>query len=252
MTNSAFDDYSQYYDILYGDKSYVEEVGYVNNLMKGCGFPGGDILEFGSGTGGHGCLLVSKGYRVHGIERSLKMIQNAVIKDGFTCEYGDACTVKLNKKFDIVLALFHVVSYQTSNDSLEAIFKNAAMHLKKGGLFIFDFWYTPAVNNFKPSVRVKRVANDEFSVTRIAEPTIYENKNMVDVNYTIFIEHNEIINSNKNISFKETHSMRHLSLPEIEFLSKYCGFKLIKAEEFLTGSNLSETTWSACVVLERV
>lgn len=252
MTNSTFDEYSNYYDILYGDKSYVEEVEYVNNLLKTAGFPAGDILEFGSGTGRHGCLLVSKGYRVHGIERSLRMIQNGVVKDGFTCEYGDACNTQLNKKFDIVLALFHVVSYQTSNDNLEAIFKNAAAHLKKGGLFIFDFWYTPAVNNLKPSVRVKRVSNEDISVTRIAEPTIYENKNIVDVNYSIFIEHFGKLNNNKNCSLKETHSMRHFSLPEVDLLSKYCGFKLIKSEEFLTGSNLSETTWSACVALERI
>ena len=63
----------------------------------------------------------------------------------------------LNQKFDAVISLFHVMSYQTTNEELSAAFKTASKHLAKGGIFIFDFWYGPTVHNEKPSIRIKKV-----------------------------------------------------------------------------------------------
>ncbi|MGO8176209.1 SAM-dependent methyltransferase, partial [Rhizobium ruizarguesonis] len=59
-------------------------------------------------------------------------------------------------------------------------------HLEDGGIFIFDFWYGPAVLWQRPSTRVKRLENDEISVVRVAESVVHDAENIVDVNYTIF------------------------------------------------------------------
>ena len=37
------------------------------------------------------------------------------------------------------------MSYQTSNDDLNATFASARANLKQGGVFIFDCWYGPAL-----------------------------------------------------------------------------------------------------------
>lgn len=247
-TTSVFNAYSSYYDLLYRDKDYLGEVNYIQSLLNRQGITKGNLLEFGSGTGKHGRLLADRGYHVHGIERSAEMIAQAMSSNGFTCEQGDICTVQLGRIYDAVLSLFHVVSYQTSNADLMAVFARAADHLKKGGLFIFDFWYSPAVYKQRPVVRVKRMSDELVEITRIAEPILYPNENRVDVNYTIYAKD---LLSGAIQSLSETHPMRHFSLPEIDLLASIHGFDCICAEEFLSGKPAGEETWGVCVTLKK-
>ena len=248
MTETVFNAYSRYYDLLYRDKDYDGEAAYIQKLLTRYGIPKGNLLEFGSGTGKHGRLLSAQGYSVHGIERSAEMVAEAEAARGFTCQHGDITCTSMSRTYDAVLSLFHVVSYQISNDQLQAVFANAAAHLNAGGLFIFDFWYSPAVYAQTPVVRVKRITDEQMEITRIAEPTIYPNENRVDVNYTIYARD---LATCAVQTLRETHPMRHFSLPEIDILAGVHGFEMLAAEEFLTGDNPSEATWGVCVILKR-
>ena len=205
------------------------------------------ILEFGSGTGGHGLILKKMGYSIYGIERSKQMVKEAKMQ-GFPCEQGDIINFKIDKKFDVVISLFHVISYINDNESLENVFRNASNHLDTGGLFIFDVWYSPAIYNLKPEIRVKKVENDEISVIRLAEPKIHINLNVVDVNYTIIVKDKR---KDKWIEFQERHPMRHFSIPEIRLLATFTGFELLKSEEFLTGNEPSENSWGVNFILKK-
>lgn len=245
---SVFDAYSRYYDLLYRDKDYVAEVGYIDALLSRHGITGRELLEFGSGTGKHGRLLAERGYRVTGIELSPEMVAQAAETDGFRCQQGDICTVKLGRTFDAVLSLFHVVSYQVSNEAVCDVFARAAEHLAPGGLFVFDVWYSPAVYAQRPAVRVKRMADATLEITRIAEPAIRPNENRVDVNYSIFARD---VSTGAYQTFSETHPMRHFSLPELKLLARMSGFECLAAEAFLTGEQPGEDTWGVCAVLRR-
>ncbi len=249
MSEKVFNAYSRYYNLLYRDKNYVGETTYIQELLASNGVPKGDLLEYGSGTGKHGKLLAAQGYRVHGIERSAEMVAEAEPALGFTCQQGDIASTNMGCTYDAVLSLFHVLSYQTNNAQLQAVFANAAAHLKPGGLFIFDFWYSPAVYAQKPTVRIKRMVEELVEITRIAEPTIYTNENRVDVNYTIY---SRDLGTGGVQTFQETHSMRHFSLPEIDVVAGVAGFERLAAEEFLTGNVPSESTWGVCVILKRI
>lgn len=244
-----FTAYSRYYDLLYQDKDYAGEAAYIRALLTRHGVAHGSLLEFGSGTGKHGRLLAQRDYQVHGIERSADMVAHSISAAGFTCQQGDICTVQLGRTFDAVLSLFHVVSYQTSNIDLMAVFERASDNLHTGGLFIFDFWYSPAVYAQRPTVRVKRVADDEIEITRLAEPVIYPNEDRVDVNYTIFARDKA---SGAVQTTTETHAMRHFGLPEIDLLATLNGFARIGTEEFLSGKTAGEDTWGVCVTLKKV
>jgi SAM-dependent methyltransferase len=243
-----FDAYSRYYNLLYRDKDYAAEVNYIDLLLQRHGIGGKDLLEFGSGTGKHGHLLAESGYRVTGIERSAEMVALVIPSVGFACQQGDICTVQLGRTFDAVLALFHVISYQTSNDDVKAVFARAAEHLRLGGLFVFDVWYSPAVFSQRPAVRVKRLEGKGVRITRIAEPEIHCNENRVDVNYSIFAED---VTTGAVQTLAETHPMRHFSLPELDLLADLAGFERLAAEGFLTGERASEDTWGLCVVLRK-
>ena len=240
--------YSKYYDLLYLNKDYVAETNYVVELLKRYDVSGKNLLEFGSGTGVHGRLLAERGYQVIGIERSDEMVAQAEPTAGFTSQQGDICTVQLGRSFDVVLSLFHVVSYQTANESVQAVFARAAEHLDSGGLFVFDVWYSPAVYGQKPEVRVKRMKDDAVEITRIAEPAMRENKNCVDVNYNIFARDLE---RGTVETMSETHAMRHFSLPELDMFANNSGFERVGAEEFLTGNTPGGQTWGLCVIMKK-
>jgi hypothetical protein len=59
-----FSEYSKYYNLLYKDKDYQSEFGYINRLLNEVLPNAINILELGSGTGIHGLLLNSAGYKV--------------------------------------------------------------------------------------------------------------------------------------------------------------------------------------------
>lgn len=247
---SRFDAYGRYYDLLYRDKDYAAEVAYLDQLLRRHGVAGPEVLEFGSGTGKHGRLLAERGYRVTGIELSPQMVAQAESQAtaGFTCQQGDIRTVRLGRHFDAVLSLFHVLSYQVTNPDVQAVFARAAEHLRPGGLFVFDVWYSPAVYRQRPEVRVKRLADTGVEITRIAEPRLYPNENRVDVIYTIFARE---LATGITETFSETHPMRHFSLPELDLLAAAAGFERRDAEAFLTSEAPGEDTWGVCLVYAR-
>ena len=235
--------------MLYKDKDYNAEAAYIHNLISRHNVNFKDILEFGSGTGKHARILAGLGYTVHGIELSENMISRAKIVPGFTCQQGDITSSKMDKTYDVVTSLFHVMCYQITNKQLKDVFSNAAIHLNKNGLFIFDFWYSPAVYANKPLVRVKRVSNEKIEITRIAEPINIANENRVDINYSIYVKN--LLNEKIDV-IKETHSVRHFSLLEIDIMCEICGFERIETEEFKTGKEVNENTWGPCVLLKKI
>jgi SAM-dependent methyltransferase len=146
--------YSRYYDLLYQDKDYKAEVRYLLNLLSRCSITSGRLLEFGAGTGKHGELLAEKGFDILGIELSSDMVARAPACQGLQIIQGDIATTTGKGIYDAVLSLFHVMSYQVESFQLLQVFQNAIKHLDIGGMFIFDFWYSPAVCEQRPSVKV--------------------------------------------------------------------------------------------------
>jgi SAM-dependent methyltransferase len=243
-----FDTYSLYYDLLNKDKGYEAEADYVSNLIQEYQPGAKTILEFGSGTGGHGLLLQQKGYKLFGLEQSASMAAIAQSR-GMDCLVSDITDFQLGKQFDSVLAMFHVISYLNENEQLVRAFKNAHDHLKQGGAFLFDVWYGPAVFHQRPEVRKKEVEDDEIEVLRTARPVMHLNRNVVDVNYHIQVVEKR---TSQVTEFSETHSMRYFSIPEIRLLAETTGFVLVKAEEFLTGNEPSENSWGVCFILKKL
>ena len=251
----VFKNYAKYYDLLYQDKNYIAESKYISSIIKKYQSNAMKILEFGSGSGIHGRLLSELGYEVSGIERSKEMIdlgnQNSDPKFRdikFKCVQGDCRDTFISDDFEVVISLFHVLSYQISEKSIKAIFNNANRQLKPGAIMIFDFWYAPAVWNCRPTLRVKKVENTELKVTRIAEPQCWEEKNRVDVNYLTFVED---LSTGKISKIEETHEMRAFSLDEINKFITATGFDLLHSEEWLSRQSPSATTWGVCSVLKK-
>jgi SAM-dependent methyltransferase len=235
--------YSQYYDLLYQDKDYEGEVEYIAKLISKYCNNSNTLLDLGCGTGKHDELFCKKGYTVHGIDLSEDMLKIAETRrkgneDILSFSQSNISDLNLNKKFDVIVSLFHVMSYQNTNTDLSKAFKVAKKHLNTGGIFIFDFWYGPAVLTDLPIVRVKRLENDNIKVTRVAEPVLHAQQNITDVNYNIFIE-------NKN------NKMRYLFDKELEIICKQVGLKIEKKLEWMSDKIPNFSSWNVVWIVRK-
>jgi SAM-dependent methyltransferase len=256
---SVFGAYSRYYNLLYRDKDYSGEAAYVRSLIQEQHPKARTVLDLGCGTGRHASLLARMGYELTGVDRSHEMLavaraQPSAAEPGGDSPrprvspvfvQGDIRAVRLGKTFDVVISLFHVMSYQTKNEDLRAAFDTAREHLNPGGLFIFDCWYGPAVLSHRPEVRVRRLEDDEILVTRLAEPVLHPNENLVDVRYEIFVR-DKLRDRVDELS--ETHTMRYLFAPEVRLLLDGANLQLLGLREFMTDQSPGFDTWNAVFV----
>jgi SAM-dependent methyltransferase len=250
IEKTIFDHYSNFYDLLYADKDYEAETAYILGLVKKYMPEASSILELGSGTGNYSSQFCRKGYQVHGIEQSTQMLAQSLEKNiqGFTAAEGDISHFELHERFDIAVSLFHVVSYLTRTDDLLSCFRNVAAHLKPGGCFIFDVWYSPAVYTLVPGPRVKSYEDEQVKIMRYAQPEMLCEENTVNVSFKIDI-YDKAAQSSRQLM--EVHAMRHFSTPEIDLLARLSGLKRVHSEEFLTRKDPGTDTWGVCYILKK-
>lgn len=249
---TVFGAYSRYYNLFYRDKDYTGEARYVRELIRTHNPQAATLLDLGCGTGKHAFLLADAGLEVAGVDRSEEMLsiakaRHAASASSAVLEFfaGDIRSIRLGRTFDAVVSLFHVVSYQTGNDDLLAAFATARDHLNQGGVFIFDCWYGPAVLTDRPSTRIKRLEDEEVSVLRLTEPVMHPNRNLVEANHQLLVRDKA---TGTVEELRETHLMRYLFQPEIEFFLEQSGMKLVSAANWMTEKAPGFDNWEACFV----
>ena len=253
----VFDKYSEYYDLLYQDKNYVVEIEYIVDIILKKHANAKTILDIGCGTGIHANLLAAKGYNVVGVDFSNEMI--SIANEKLNTEYkenstrltfinGDLRSYKNKEKFDVVLSLFHVFSYLNSNLDVAAGFSTIDLNLKKDGLFIFDFWYGPGVLTDLPQTRIKEFENENLKITRMAKPEMYSSKNIVEVNYQLFIKNKLDYTFHEMV---EKHSMRYYFKPELDLFLSSFNYNQSFFYNWLDFSDPDEKSWTACLVLKK-
>lgn len=257
MSGPVFDIYSNYYDLLYKDKNYKEEVSYVESLVKK-NLPGAQtILELGCGTGIHAQLFAEQGFTVTGVDLSETMLDKANIRrnnlplpmqNKLNFTHGDIRNISLGRKFDAVISLFHVMSYMQTNADLSSVIDGAAKHLSEEGLFIFDCWHGPGVLNDPPVSRKKYFENDLLRVTRTSTPTHLTELNTVVVDFDV-----EIFNktTQEKSILAESHRMRYLFEEELVSLAKQSGLKFLDCLAWLENKEAAENNWYACYIFRK-
>lgn len=256
MSGEVFQRYAAFYNLLYREKDYAAEAAYVHGLIRQWCPGARTVLNLGCGTGNHDYELVKLGYEVTGVDLSEEMLSAAVARlDSVSVgassprfEQGDVRTVRLGKTFDVVISLFHVMSYQASNDDLRAAFATVNDHLAPGGCLLFDCWYGPGVLRDLPTVRVKRLEDERIEFVRIAEPVMHPNDNLVDVNYQAIIT-DKMTDEVEKLS--ETHRMRYLFVPEVELFLQGAGLRIRACHEWMSERNPDFSSWNACFVANR-
>lgn len=252
---SAFADLARFYDAVYASKDYAAEAAYVARLLGAYGRGPRSLLELGAGTGRLAVELARDGHHVLGIDASSEMVARANERrsqlgvEGISFLAADATRFRVGRRFDAVIACFHVLNYMATPQALAAAFDTAAAHLEPDGLFLFDSWHGPAVRAQGPETRVRDLVAEGAPVVRIAEPHHDPVHQAVEVHYRFFIQSPptkawELI--------EETHHLRYLFREDIVTACHDAGFELVREEAWLSGAPLDEQTWGACYVARRI
>jgi ubiquinone/menaquinone biosynthesis C-methylase UbiE len=254
---------SYYYDLVVGhqgyNKDYVKEVEFIHDVIQNYTTEAQSILDLGCGTGYHAALLAKKGYSVHGVDLSAEMleqaktrVENQTMASCLSFSQGNVCTIRLDRQFDVVLALFHVVNYQVTNQDLLATFATVKNHLKAGGIFICDVSYGPYVlGEFKsrPTASILRLEDNSNGneVTYISELNFLTHENIVEVTHNLWVtnQENQLLENSR-----ETHPQRYLFKPEVELLADACELTVLDAMPWLEQRPLTNIPCpSVCFVI---
>lgn len=254
----VFDLYAAYYDLLYGAKDYSAETNYVTGLIRKVTPDAKNLLDLGCGTGGHAYYFAMQGFNVTGVDLSVEMIDRALEKKRaappgvsplLAFRQGDIRSCRLERRFDAVVSLFHVLSYQTTNSDQDAAFATARAHLRSNGVFVFDFWHGPAVLKDRPRHVVREVADERVIVRRETTPVMHVDDSCVDVRFEVDIT-SRLDDRAQRVS--EVHRMRYLFLAEIEERLTANGFRTVAAETWMSGQPLGTSSWYGCVSAQAV
>lgn len=215
------------------------------------------MLDLGCGTGLHALSFAENGYNIRGVDQSEEMIaianerlnNNPQLKEHAQFSVGDIRNIDIGKSFDVIVSLFHVMSYQTTNEDLQKSISNVANHSKSGSLFIFDCWYGPAVLTDKPYKRTKTFKDDQLLIERTAQPKMNPSKNLVDVNFDISITDRQ---TGERQHLTELHTMRYLFEPELELLLSKNGFIIHKTEEWMTRKTPGYDSWYVTFICKKL
>lgn len=244
-------DYSNAYDLLYKEKDYEGECNLIESIITEHSIiPVHSILDLGCGTGNHSIRLAERGYEVTGVDRSQEMLDIAVQKShkiGLKCNFihSDICAFSENKKYDAIIMMFAVLGYQQENEDIIAALTTVSRHLKKGGVFICDIWYGPAVLSQKPGERVRVIEGDDMKIIRVSSGVIDTYRHIVYVHFHLWRIDGNVLHSET----KEEHSMRFFFPQELRLLFGISGISLKEIRSFPKwDSQLDDETWNIGVV----
>ncbi|MFK0243084.1 class I SAM-dependent DNA methyltransferase [Amycolatopsis azurea] len=101
----------------------------------------GPVLEFAVGTGRIAAPLAARGVAVSGIELSRAMAARIADKPGgeaVEVTIGDMTSTRVAGEFSLVFLVFNTIGNVTTQDGQVDVFRNAAAHLRPGGLFVVE------------------------------------------------------------------------------------------------------------------
>lgn len=238
-------DYARSYDSLYREKDYEHECGVLRDRFDRLApRPLSTILDLGCGTGGHAYPLARAGYEVVGVDRSEHMIDIARDRqeEGAQPEFieGDLRQIRLGRTFDAALMMFAVLGYQVGNEDVRSALETVKAHLSPGGLFLFDFWYGPAVLATGPGETIREIETAHGTLLRHARGTTEADRHCCVVEIGLWKA-----DPGRGLARStESHEVRFFFPMELRLYLDLCGLDLIELQSFPQGGPPTPETWN--------
>jgi len=132
----SYEKLDRFYDTAMGDRT--EMASYIRRLVRRHKPQAKTLLELACGTGAI-LHVLGKSYDVVGLDLSPQMLSLARKKLPHVRFYRkDMVSFDLGKKFDVIICVFDSINHVLKFADWTKIFRNAARHLEKDGLFLFD------------------------------------------------------------------------------------------------------------------
>lgn len=247
--------HAEYYDTIYGEKPYAQEAEFVDARLQYHGENGiKRLLELACGTGRHAFELEKRGYQIVAVDYSPDLLAVAKRhakerKSNADFRLQDMRTLSLpDEPFDAAYCLFDSIGYVQSNVGIQQALASVYRHVRKAGLFIFEFWHAAAMLRGYEPHRERRWKLASGELVRVATTQLDVAKQLAEVRY----DFQEIGTNGVSESFHETQVNRYFLVQEMALFLQDAGFEPL---EWLAGYQaerpITEDTWHILAVARR-
>lgn len=150
-----YDGFAWFYNRHWGADYHAQIMGILDQLGLAALPSGAAVLDLCCGNGRVASMLLSRGFRVTGLEASEGMLayagENA---PGARFVHADARSFRLEDRFDFAVSVFESLNHILSLEDLPAVFLNVRRCLRAGGRFVFDLNREPAFEKYWNSAHV--------------------------------------------------------------------------------------------------
>jgi ubiquinone/menaquinone biosynthesis C-methylase UbiE len=224
---------ARYYDEIYSsiDKDYAAEAERAHAFIQQYKpTQGKSLLDVACGTGHHASLL-SKYYRVEGLDLDRKMLDVAKKKHPeIRFHQGDMLDFDLKRQFDAVTCLFSSIGYVRTKSHLRKAIRNMSRHLLPGGVLLVEPWFTP--EQWHPGrASMTQVDKPDVKIVRMSYSGRRANVSSIEFQY--------LIGTSKGINHSiEIHELGLFTHEEYLAAFKAAGLTVIHDPEGLDGRGL--------------
>lgn len=201
--------FAKYYDILYVNKNYENEVEFLKNFLS----INDNILDVGIGTGNHAQILENAGYKIDGIDQSEDMLKIARKKIKGDLYLGNLLNLKINRNYDVIISMFAVLNHLQNTSELEKALKGFNNLLNEGGKIIIDL--------HNPQSSGEKI--DNFDGIKRKMKWHFDKDTMQEKSIITYILDNE--------EYMTEHSFKIFTIDEIIYCIKKCGFEILGVYE---------------------
>jgi SAM-dependent methyltransferase len=245
--------YSSGYDLLNEGKNYAAELAFVFDAISsvtGDQFVPKSVIDFGCGSGKHLAELDQSVSKVVGVDRSIEMLSVAHrnLPESYQLVNSEIGKFESADKFDLVMSLFHVASYQTTLTEILAYWHTLSRCVSNDGYVFVDFWHRPPWENDPPVERLTEKSNANVTVKRRSIPTLDLVHGTVDINIDISFSNKDQPTEN----YAEQHRLRAFSALEIQLAGEATGLEVVKFGAWMDiEGELKPSTWYGYVILKK-
>ena len=166
-SRAHYDD-PRYYASTYASR--IDDVAYYADLAVRTG---GRVLEYGVGNGRVAIPIARHGLEVVGVDHSAPMLADLrarlraeppEVQDRVRVVRGDMRRVRLERRFDLVIAAFNTVLHLYARQDVERFLARVRAHLAPGGRFVMDLSVPSVADLARPATRA-------YSAPRFRHPT---------------------------------------------------------------------------------
>lgn len=219
-----YKNFAEVYDSFMEYCDYQEWRKQIYSILKKNGRKGNTLLEIGCGTGNLLLTMADK-YSCVGLDISQEMLEVAKKKlEGreILLYKEDMKFFNLNRRFDLIVAIFDTVTHLLNNKDLVSHFESIKNHLSKDGVYIFDMVDRKFMTEMFPG---GIFADVRENLTVIWEHELHKGIDYIDAVY--FVKEDKDLYK----KYEESYEKKLFTTAEIEVALKKAGLKILERVE---------------------